>query len=61
MSNGQIILCGRSIGCAIALTLTQKYATHSATLLSPFLSLKRIARDLYGGCAEAMISEAFEN
>lgn len=44
----QIIVFGRSIGCAVALTVTQKYAVHSAVLLSPFISLKKVASDLYG-------------
>ena len=60
-TSNQIILFGRSIGCAVALTVTQKYAVSSAISLSPFISLKKIAKDLYGGCAEAMIKEAFDN
>jgi len=61
LTSSQLILSGRSIGCAIALAVTKKYSTHSAVLLSPFISLKKIARDMYGSCAEAMIKEAFDN
>lgn len=54
-ASDQIILFGRSIGCAVALSITQKFAVHSTVLLSPFTSLKQIARDLYGNCAGALI------
>jgi alpha-beta hydrolase superfamily lysophospholipase len=57
----QIIVFGRSIGCAVALTVTQKYAVHSAVLLSPFISLKKVASDLYGQCASGLLKEAFNN
>lgn len=53
--SNQIILFGRSIGCAVALKLSQKYAVSSAILLSPFISLKKIAKDLYGDCAGKLI------
>ena len=61
LASDQIILFGRSIGSAVALTVTQKYSIHSAVLLSPFISLKKIARDLYGVCAGSLIKEAFDN
>lgn len=57
----QVIIFGRSIGCAVALTVTQKYSVHSAILLSPFISLKKVAGDLYGNCASALLKEAFNN
>jgi pimeloyl-ACP methyl ester carboxylesterase len=57
----QVIIFGRSIGCAVALTLTQKYTVHSAVLLSPFISLKKVAGDLYGNCASVLLKEAFNN
>ena len=41
----QIIIFGRSIGCAIALGLvSEQYKFYSLVLLSPFLSLKKIAK-----------------
>lgn len=57
----QIILFGRSIGCAVALTVTEKFSVHSAILLSPFISLKKVAKDLYGHCASLLLKEAFNN
>lgn len=45
ISQDQIIIFGRSIGCAIALgLLSQQYKFDSIVLLSPFLSLKKIAK-----------------
>lgn len=58
---GQLIIFGRSIGCAVTLTLTQKFSIFCAILLSPFISLKKIAQDLYGNCASAVLKEAFNN
>jgi pimeloyl-ACP methyl ester carboxylesterase len=57
----QIILFGRSIGCAVVLTVTEKYSVHCAILLSPFISLKKVAKDLYGDCAALVLKEAFNN
>ena len=51
----ELILFGRSIGCAVALTVTHQYSVYCTILLSPFLSLKKVATDLYCGCAGAMI------
>jgi hypothetical protein len=61
LASDQLILFGRSIGCAVALTLTQKHSFHSAVLLSPFVSIKKIAGDLYGGCAGSLLKEGFDN
>ena len=61
LTAGQIILFGRSIGCAVALTITEKFSVHSAILLSPFISLKKVAQDLYGHCASLLLKEAFNN
>ena len=41
----QIIILGRSIGCAVALAaLKQSHSIFCMALLSPFLSLKKIAK-----------------
>ena len=61
MAADQLIIFGRSIGCAVALTVTQRYRVYCAILLSPFISLKKVAADLYGGCAGLMLKEAFNN
>ena len=61
IKNDDIIILGRSIGCAVALTLTNKYSFYCAILVSPFLSIKRIASELYGGCAGSILSEVFNN
>lgn len=60
-ASNQIILFGRSIGCAVALTVTQKYSVYCTVLLSPFLSLKKVATDLYCNCAGSMLKEVFDN
>lgn len=57
----QIIIFGRSIGCAVALSIIAKYKIFCIVLLSPFLSLKKITNDLYGSCASALIKETFNN
>lgn len=56
-----IILFGRSIGGAIALEVASKFQASSLILLSPFLSLKKIAEDLYGKCAASLIKETLDN
>lgn len=57
----EIILFGRSIGCAVSLTVNHKFNVYCTVLLSPFISLKKVAKDLYCGCAGAMLKEAFDN
>ena len=61
LTANEIIIFCFSLGCAVALTITQKYSVHSCILLSPFISLKKVAKDLYGGCASALLKEAFNN
>lgn len=56
-----IILFGRSIGGAIALEVASKFQVCSLVLLSPFLSLKKIAEDLYGKCASSLLKETLDN
>lgn len=52
---------GRSIGGAVAFSMAAKYEVGSLVLLSPFLSLKKIAEDLYGTCSSALLKETFDN
>lgn len=62
ISSDQIIIFGRSIGCAIALGLVNaQYQFYAMVLLSPFLSLKKIAQELYGNCAGWALKEGFDN
>ena len=62
ISQDQIIIFGRSIGCAISLSLVnEQYKFYSIVLLSPFLSLKKIAKELYGNCAGWALKEGFDN
>lgn len=56
-----IIIFGRSIGGAIAFEVASKFPVCSLILLSPFLSLKKIAEDLYGNCASCLIKETLDN
>ena len=37
------------------------YQVSSIILLSPFLSLKRVASDLYGSCSSTLLKESFNN
>ena len=37
------------------------YKVASIILLSPFLSLKRVASDLYGSCSSTLLKESFNN
>lgn len=61
MQPEQIILLGRSIGCAVALSIAHQYHPKCIVLLSPFISLKKIAQDLYGSCAGFLLKDIFEN
>ena len=61
MNTKDIILLGRSIGGGIAFSIAAKYPAASVVLLSPFLSLKKIASDLYGSCSSAVLKETFDN
>ncbi len=44
ISSQQIILFGRSIGSAIALKVLEHTRVYAVVLLSPFLSLKKVAK-----------------
>ena len=62
VSQDQIIIFGRSIGCAVALGLMKEdLRFYAVVLLSPFLSLKKIAKELYGNCAGWALKEGFDN
>lgn len=50
-----IILFGRSIGGAIAFETASFYDPCCLILLSPFLSLKKVAEDLYGRGASFLL------
>jgi surfactin synthase thioesterase subunit len=50
-----IMLFGRSIGGAIAFEIASHYETCCLILLSPFLSLKKVAEDLYGKVASTLL------
>ena len=56
-----IIFLGRSIGGAIAFSMGSLHKVASIVMLSPFLSLKKIAKDLYGTCSSALLKETFDN
>ena len=56
-----IILVGRSIGGAMTFFIGSVYQVASIILLSPFLSLKRVASDLYGCCSSTLLKESFNN
>lgn len=56
-----ILLLGRSIGGGMAFSIGALYPVASVILLSPFLSLKKIAEDLYGSCSSALLKETFNN
>ena len=57
----QIILLGRSIGSAVALNINQHFSVFSTILLSPFVSIKKVAKDLYCSCAGKLVKEVFNN
>lgn len=56
-----IILFGRSIGGAIAFETSSIYHPSCLILLSPFLSLKKVAQDLYGRGASCLLKETLDN
>ena len=41
-TSDELIIFGRSIGCAVTLSITHKYQVYCSVMLSPFLSLKEI-------------------
>ena len=61
ISPNDIILFGRSIGCSPACYLA-KYRNPAATLLmSPFKSIRDVARDLVGRVLQYAIADRFRN
>ncbi len=56
-----IIIMGRSIGSGPATHLAQKYECGGLILISPFKSLKCVARDNFGGFGSLFVKQRFDN
>lgn len=59
--SNQLIMFGRSIGGAIAFQAASHYDVRCLILLSPFLSLKKVAEDIYGKCASTLVRQTLDN
>lgn len=59
MSN--VFVMGRSIGTGPAICLAGLYSFGGLTLLSPFLSVCRLVKEVYGLLAGALLKEPFDN
>lgn len=56
-----IIVVGRSIGASTAISLASKRVLGSLVLISPFSSLKSVAKELLGTWAAYMVKEQHNN
>jgi cephalosporin-C deacetylase-like acetyl esterase len=56
-----ISIMGRSIGSGPAVFAASIYSVGSLILLSPFLSLKEVVRDIYGEICSLLIKQRFNN
>lgn len=57
----KIILCGRSLGCHFALSLSRNFPVHSVILIAPFSSVKNFVRDRFGRLCEVFIRDSMNN
>jgi len=56
-----IIVMGRSIGTGIALELMKKVKPGALVLISPFLSVKSLAKEFVGYLGHLVAKESFDN
>ena len=56
-----VAVLGRSIGSGPAVHLASKYKLGALLLVTPFLSIREVARSLFGGIAAIFVKERFEN
>ena len=52
---------GRSIGSGVGIYLASKYKVGHLVLISPFLSICEVVKDLYCGLFSWMLKEKFDN
>lgn len=57
----KIIVAGRSLGSGPASFITEKYSPGAMILISPFTSIKAVAKNLFGFFAKMLIKERFNN
>ena len=60
-SEENIIVVGRSIGTGVALELLQKVKPGALALISPFASVKSLAREFAGFFGQLLAKETFDN
>eukprot|EP00826_Nyctotherus_ovalis_P056349 TRINITY_DN7589_c0_g2_i1.p1 TRINITY_DN7589_c0_g2~~TRINITY_DN7589_c0_g2_i1.p1 ORF type:complete len:304 (+),score=81.78 TRINITY_DN7589_c0_g2_i1:59-970(+) len=58
---GDLVIMGRSIGSGPASYVAGKYGIHSLILLSPFTSIRAMAKKYVGSTLQYLIAERFDN
>lgn len=61
ISPERLILIGRSIGSGPASYLVSRFPIAGLVLISGFVSIKRVAKDMFGKIGALLIKERFEN
>lgn len=57
----QILIMGRSIGSGPATYMAQKFKPAALLLISPFTSIKDVAKSMYGFMGALFIKDRFDN
>lgn len=57
----QLIICGRSLGSGVAAYIADKYPVCCLVLISPFTSIKDVAKNLFGSLGSVLVKQRFDN
>ena len=60
LAESDIIITGRSMGSGPSIHLASKYNPSALVLISPFLSIKTVAKNIFGFVAN-ILAEQFDN
>lgn len=61
ISMSQILIMGRSIGSGPATYIAQKFKPAALLLISPFTSIKEVAKSMYGFVGALFVKDRFDN
>ena len=57
----QVLIMGRSIGSGPATYIAQKFKPAALLLVSPFTSIKEVAKSMYGFVGALLVKDRFDN
>jgi alpha-beta hydrolase superfamily lysophospholipase len=57
----KLIVCGRSLGSGVASYIADTYPVAALILISPFTSIKDMAKNMFGLIGSALIKQRFDN